>query len=158
MTNQSRLLWIGSAFVTFAVSGMAQAQEATARPANTQLPQQVVPTGAEDAPAQATAARRAATAAPAAAADAAQLERELVRMTSESDQGLTAVKQSDGSVRVDLDGRFMSVLVSTPTSDGGHEVSCHTGKDAVEKVSDVQKILAGKAPKPPKSAPVLEEK
>jgi hypothetical protein len=161
MTHQSRLFWIGSAFATFALSGVAQSQE---RPPNTQLPQQVLPTGAEDAPARATAARSAA-AATTATPDASQLERELVRMTSESDQGLAAVKQSDGSVRVDLDGRFMSVLVATPTRDGGDEISCHTGKDAVEKVKQAQRIIAGAAPKParsaetaPKQSPVLEEK
>jgi hypothetical protein len=161
MTHQSRLFWIGSAVASFALSGMAQSQE---RPANTQLPQQVLPTGAEDAVAPASANARRATP-EAAAPNAAQLERELVRMTSESDQGLNAVKLSDGSVRVDLDGRFMSVLVATPTSDGGDEITCHTGKDAAEKVKQAQRVIAGTEPKPvrtaastPKQSPVLEEK
>ena len=161
MTNQSMLICLGSAIATFAISGMAAAQEPT-RPANTQLPKQVLSTGAEDATAPTAAAR---TAAPS-SADTATLERQLVAMTSESDQGLKAVKQADGSTRVDLDGRFMSVLVSTPTSDGGNEVTCHTGKDAVAKAKQAALISAGKAPKPmktvaaaPKPAPaVLEEK
>jgi hypothetical protein len=165
MTHQSRLFWIGTAVATFAFTGVAQSQE---RPANTQLPQQVVPTGAEDAATPAAAAaRRAApvTAAASTTPDAARLERELVRMTSESDQGLNAVTLPDGSVRVDLDGRFMSVLVATPTSDGGDEVTCHTGKDAVEKTKQAQRVIAGTEPKSvrtvestPKQSPVLEEK
>lgn len=158
MRNQSRLIWIGSAFAAFSIGGVAHAQNATtAQPPKTQLPQQVLPTGAEDAVAARAPAARSATATP----DASQLERELIHMTSESDAGLVAVKQSDGSTRVNLDGRFMSVLVSTPTSDGGNEVSCHSGKDAQDQVKHTQQVLAGTAPKPQKTAhtaPVLEEK
>jgi hypothetical protein len=73
-------------------------------------------------------------------------------MTSESDAGLVAVKQSDNSVRVNLDDRFMSVLVATPTSDGGDEVSCHTGQDARATVKRAQQIADGTLPKPAKSA------
>ena len=73
--------------------------------------QQVVPTGAEDAPA---AARRSV------AEDAAQGE--LERMTSRSTEGLTAVMHADGTVSMDLEGRFMNVLVA----DDGGQVSCRT--------------------------------
>ena len=150
MTNRSRLIrvWVGSAFMTFAATGLVHAQEAFEQPPNTQLPRQTIPTGEEDVPQQASAARKAT----AAAADPQKLERELVRMTSESDQGLTPVKQSDNSVRVNLDDRFMSVLVATPTSDGGNEISCHTGKDALDAVKRSQQISAGALPKPAKTA------
>ena len=148
MTNRSRAIrtWLGSALLAFATTGLAQAQEAIEQAPNTQLPRQTIPTGEEDAPRPASAARSAV------AADRQQLERELVRMTSESDKGLVAVKQPDNSVRVDLDERFMSVLVATPTSDGGNEVSCHTGQEALEKVKHAQQVTAGTAPKPAKSA------
>jgi hypothetical protein len=144
MTYRSRLIrtWVGSALLMFATAGLAQAQDVTQQPANTQLPRQTIPTGEEDAPRPAAAARSAA------AADTQKLERELVRMTSESDQGLVAVKQSDNSVRVNLDDRFMSVLVATPTSDGGSEISCHTGHEALEKVKHAQQIASGALPKP----------
>lgn len=146
MTNRSRLirLWVGSALLTFATTGLVQAQEAIEQPPNTQLPRQTIPTGAEDAPQQSSIARKAV----ATAADPQKLERELVRMTSESDQGLVTVKQADNSVRVNLDDRFMSVLVATPTSDGGSEVSCHTGKEALDAVKQAQQVSAGALPKP----------
>lgn len=73
--------------------------------------QQIIPTGAEDTPA---AARRSA------AAEAAQGE--LERMTSRSTEGLTPVLHADGTVSVDLEGRFMSVLVA----DDAGQVSCRT--------------------------------
>jgi len=73
--------------------------------------QQVVPTGAEDAPA---AARRSV------ADEAAQAD--LERMTSRSTEGLTPVLHADGTVSVDLEGRFMSVLVA----DDAGQVSCRT--------------------------------
>lgn len=148
MTNRSRLIraCVGSAFIAFATAGLAQAQDATELPPNTQLPRQTIPTGDEDAPRPASAARSAA------AGDALQLERELIRMTSESDKGLVAVKQPDNSVRVELDDRFMSVLVATPTSDGGNEISCHTGHEALEKVKHAQAIAAGEISKRAKSS------
>jgi len=160
MTNRSRLIraCLGSAFVTFSTVGVAQAQDALEQqPPNTQLPRQTIPTGAEDAPQAASAARKAATA----AADPQKLERELVRMTSESDQGLVPVKQSDKSVRVNLDDRFMSVLVATPTSDGGTEISCHTGQEALDAVKHARQVAAGELPKPSKrtaAPPTAEEK
>jgi hypothetical protein len=145
---------MGSAFMTFAAAGLVQAQEAFEQPPNTQLPRQTIPTGEEDVPQQASAARKAT----AAAADPQKLERDLVRMTSESDAGLTPVKQADNSVRVNLDDRFMSVLVATPTSDGGNEISCHTGKEAQDAVKRAQQIAAGELPKPVKTASVTTSK
>lgn len=146
MLKPSRLarIWVGSAVATFALTGIVLAQDATQRPPNTQLPKQVLPTGAEDAPA-AIAARR--------GADAAKLERKLVRMTSQSDEGLEAEPQRSGGYSANLRGTHMSVLIATPTRDGGTEISCLTGAEALEKVKQAELISAGKAPKPPKSAP-----
>jgi hypothetical protein len=159
MSNQSRLwpTFVGAALASFAVAGAAHAQTAGQKPAKTQLPSQVIPTGADDAPQAAALARSAAAAQP------AQLEAELVQMTSTSSQGLTRVRASDGSTRVDLEGRFMSVAVATPTSDGGVEVSCHTGKQALAKVKYAREVSAGVLPKPKKpsaaakASPVLPE-
>lgn len=69
-------------------------------------PHQTVSTGAEDAAPPTT--------------DAAA-EAELERMTSRSSAGLTPVERADGTIAVDLDGRFMSVAVAGP--DG--KASCH---------------------------------
>ncbi len=120
MTRKSRLfrILVGTALVSCSIIA-AEAQEAVQKPANTRLPNQVQPTGEEDAPQAAPAAARSALGTDSRAAESARLENDLVRMTSESSQGLVAVKQSDGSMRVDLEGRFMSVAVATPKSDGG---------------------------------------
>lgn len=139
-------------FTGLTFSAVAHAQEPTKLPARTQLPQQVLPTGAEDAP-QTSTATTARSAAP--AADLQALQSELVRMTSESDAGLKSVNLSDGSKRVDLDGRFMSVLVATPTSDGDDEITCHSGKDALTQVERAQRIIAGKLPKPTRTVAAI---
>lgn len=107
-----------------------------------QKPQQVAPTGAEDA------------ATPSAADLAA--EKALEAMTSQSTEGLEMVEHVDGTVSVDLEGRFMSVMLATPTADSGYALSCLTGHEAVEQA---RLATAGQAPKPaPKAPAVLEEK
>jgi hypothetical protein len=125
----------------------------------TQLPQQVLPTGAEDA-AQAAPAARAAFSVT--ASDEQRLEAELVESTSESDDGLSTVTLPDGSSMVDLQGRFMHVVVATPTDDGGVAIGCHTGEDAAAHVLHAKDVVTGKAPKDPApttAAPqALEEK
>ena len=81
-------------------------------------PQQVVPTGAEDSPS-------------APVADPAG-EATLERMISRSSEGLVEIQHTDGSTSMDLQGRFMSVMVAAPTADGGHAASCHTGREALK--------------------------
>jgi hypothetical protein len=147
---------------TVALSGVANAQSTGREPV---LPQQVIPTGAEDVRPVANA--RAATAA--ASTEAKRLEQELVRMTTESSDGLVEVQRPDTGVTVDLEGRFMSVLVATPTEDGGQAVSCSTGQDALTQAQQAKLIAEGKAPKvaaqrdhahehKPVQAPAAEEK
>jgi hypothetical protein len=131
-------------------------------PNATQLPQQVLPTGEEDAVQAAPAARIAASAA---VSDRQLLEAELVDMTDESDEGLVRVDLPDGSSMVDLQGRFMSVVVATPTADGDVTVGCYTGEDAIAHALHAHDVATGKAPKDPAPAKVqpaapqaLEEK
>lgn len=124
------------------------------------LAQQAVPTGAEDAPASAAAAR---SAPKTAAAEQAQIEQTLAKMTRRSTEGLKVTTRPDGSRMMNLDGQFMSVAIATPTQDGGYEVSCDTGKSAVEHAKHAHDVATGKAPKTLKRAtqpqqPVLEEK
>jgi len=75
-------------------------------------PHQVVPTGAEDA-------------APPPATDTAA-EAELERITSRSGEGLVEVLNADGTVSVDLEGRFQHVLVRTENADGTASYGCST--------------------------------
>ena len=161
-------LCLAGALVALAIAALPSVANAQSTSREPVLPQQVIPTGAEDA--RPTENARAAAAA-AVNTQARSLEQELVRMTSESSEGLVAVQRVDSGVTVDLEGRFMSVLVATPTEDGGHAVSCYTGHDAVTQADRARDIATGKAPKlavkhehadeaKPKTvqAPALEEK
>ena len=144
MSYQSRL-WptvVGAALASLAVAAVANAQTAPQEPAKTRLPSQII-TGADDAP-KASALARSAAATP----TVAQIETQLVQMTSESTEGLKAVTLQDGSTRVDLEGRFMSVAVATPTSDGGTEVTCNTGDGALKAIKHSREVSAGLKPKP----------
>lgn len=109
----------------------------------------VLPTGAEDAPAPAAARS-------AVAADALRIQQELAVMTSKSSEGAKRVERADGVVAYDLQGRFQSVAIATPSEDGGYVVSCHTGEDAVAHAKHAQDVASGKAPKAKK--PVVETK
>lgn len=138
--TSSRLL----AMAVCAVLSAAAAQ-ADEKPAlnETQLPQQVLPTGAEDAVAEtATFARAAASS----ATSESDLIDQLIESTSESDEGLVEETLADGSTMVDLQGRFMSVMIATPTADGGTVIACHTGHDAVEHAKHAHDHATGKAP------------
>ena len=169
MSIKPRLLpAMGAALVTLTVAGTAGAADPGKK---VQRPDQVL-TGASDAAAApAAAAPAAAAAAPAARSLAAarsatpsadELNAQLAASTSESSVGLRKTVTASGCTKVDLEGRFMSVMVATPTADGGYEVSCYTGEGAAEHAKHSQLISEGKLPKPertaaPKPAP-LEEK
>jgi hypothetical protein len=56
----------------------------------------------------------------------------LEQMTSRSSAGLVELVHGDGTVSMDLQGRFMSVMLATPTEDGGLAVSCETGPEALK--------------------------
>jgi hypothetical protein len=142
-------------------SGAALAQDQAA--AKVQLPQQIQ-TGAEDAAAEAAAAPAVAarSAASTAAPTREQLEKQLLEMTSESSEGLTIEKRADGTEAVNLEGRFMSVMIATPAANGGYVLECQTGDGAVAHAKHAHDVEIGKAPKlllrPTKQQPALEEK
>lgn len=133
-----------AAFGMLALGGTADAQ------ARKRRPRQVVPTGEEDAPARGAAAA-------ALELREQQLEQELARMTSRSDKGLRITRRSNGTETVDLQGRFMSVVVAAPLAGGGHDVSCQSGPEAVARARRAP--AARPAPTAPVSkTAVLEEK
>jgi hypothetical protein len=59
-------------------------------------------------------------------------EARLEQMTSRSSEGLVQVVHADGAVSMDLEGRFMSVMLATTNADGTHAVSCETGHEALK--------------------------
>jgi hypothetical protein len=153
-------LAIALALLALVSAGTALADEQAVLPENTQLPQQVLPTGAEDAPA----AQDARLAVPLsalgdAAVSEAELTSRLIEMTSESDDGLVIVTLPDGSKSVDLRGRFMSVAMAGKDADGNPTVVCYTGHDAVEHAKEAESIAAEMAKAVKAAKPVqLEEK
>jgi hypothetical protein len=78
--------------------------------------EQIVPTGHQDA-------------APPSAQDEAATEA-LEVMTSRSDEGLTEVMHEDGTVSMDLEGRFMHVLTAGVDAAGKPSASCDAPGDA----------------------------
>src|SRR5687768_16333183 len=96
-----RLLVFALAASAVLFAGVADAQSTKSKG---RKPQQVVLTGAEDSPL-----------APVDLAAEARLE----EMTSRSSEGLVEVQHADGSVSMDLQGRFMSVMLATPRATGG---------------------------------------
>lgn len=141
-----RVLVLGAAMLLAGGMAVAAPPDKPEKPKK-QKPHQVLPTGAEDAALPTTAD--------------ALAEQALERMTSRSTEGLQPVEHADGTVSVDLEGRFMNVLVATPTEAGGHSVSCAAGHEARDQV---RKARAGQAAKPaavPATSPApapLEEK
>ena len=127
---------LGAALISMAVASAVGAAEPAKNA--TQLPNQVIPTDADVSAAPAAAAPAAARTTLAARTvsqpSAEQLETQLRHMTSESAEGLVAVRKAGKSRQVNLDDRFMSVAVARQTTDGGTEVSCLTGEDAVKAV------------------------
>jgi hypothetical protein len=162
MSIKPRLLpAMGAALITLTVASTAGAAEPGKK---VQRPDQVL-TGASDAsadPAAAAPAARGLAAAKTSAPSTEDLNAKLAASTSESSAGLRKSVTLGGGSKVDLDGRFMSVMVATPTADGGYEVNCYTGEGAVEHARHSKLISEGKLPKPertsaPQPAP-LEEK
>ena len=149
---------MGAALVTLAIAGTAGAAESAKK---VQLPDQVQTGASDSAPAAAApAARSAAARTSSAQPSAAELEARLRHMTSESSEGLVAVRSASGGQRMALDERFMSIMVAVPTDDGKTDTSCVTGDDALHTAHVAQKMSAGEMPKKkasPAAAP-LEEK
>ena len=129
-----------TAFGVLTVGSVADAQT------RKQRPRQVVPTGEEDAPKSAADGQR-----------ERQLEQELARMTSQSDEGLVVVKRDNGTETIDLQGRFMSIAVAVENPEGGYDASCHESTQAVEKARHIAATRKA-APAPAKKPAVLEEK
>ncbi len=112
MTNSTRVLATllsAAALVCSAATAGAQGQPA-------RRPQQVPATGAEDA-------------APPAPTQL-QAERALQAITSRSVAGLTFERRADGTLSINLEGRFQHLLTAAPGRDGHLDIACQTGDSA----------------------------
>lgn len=74
-------------------------------------------------------------------------EEKLRAMTSTSTEGLKTVRLPNGAVGIDLEGRFMHVMVAKEAEDGSLVLSCHHGEDALVHAKHAADIAAGRAPK-----------
>jgi len=54
----------------------------------------------------------------------------LEQMTSQVSDDLVAIDHADGSVSMDLQGRFMSVMLVKTNKDGSQAITCEAGEDA----------------------------
>jgi hypothetical protein len=108
MMRAARRTAVFCAVLTFA-AGAALAQTNVPR----RTPQQVTPTGEEDA----------ATMTP----EDERGRRMLEAFTNHSTEGLTFEQRPDGTLGLDLQGRFQNVLTAAPTKDGGFLLSCRHG-------------------------------
>ena len=83
-------------------------------------------------------------------------EARLEQMTSRSSEGLTVVEHDGVMLSVDLQGRFMNVMVAAPAADGRQATSCLTGPEAnrvVQASKTAKPVKAGKSPAKTKTAP-----
>lgn len=116
MTGMYRLAALSLAAATLLWAGPASAERK-------QKPKQVRDTGVDEV-VQTVEARNA--------------EAALEAMTSRSDAGLAEVVKDDGTVVLDLEGRFMNVVLAHPTADGHHELTCQTGHEAVKQAASAR--------------------
>lgn len=119
--------------------GMLATSEAGQGPekAKKQKPRQVLPTGREDAVPP--------------TAEEVLAEQALDQMLSRSTEGLEVIYHEDGTMSVDLEGRFMSVVVAAPGADGKTVASCITGPEALAKLK-APASASGSKPPPARSA------
>ncbi len=137
-----RPIQFGIVVAAFALLGVESSADAKPKKPR---PQQVAPTGAEDRPS--------------AAPENPAVEAALDAMTSRSSEGLVQMHHGDGTVSMDLEGRFMHVVFAAPT-DGAPTLACHTGDEARVQARTTKVRTTGKARttarKP--AAPALEVK
>jgi hypothetical protein len=135
-------------FVAFAAalalaSGAATPADAAKREKK-QKPRQVHPTGEEDAKVPSVAEL--------------QAEVALGQMTSRSDEGLTVVQHENGMASMDLEGRFMSVMVAKEGATGAQCVDTHAKVQKARTAGPEAPPVAAAPSTAPKVAPALEEK
>ena len=73
--------------------------------------------------------------------EAQKLAEGLAPMVDQSSEGLTSVRQADGSISMDLQGHFQSVTVARVNSDGTVEQSCVNNPEAAGKFFGIEPKL-----------------
>jgi hypothetical protein len=88
--------------------------------------------------------------------EAQALAAELAKLTSRSTEGLEAVLSEDGTLSMDLEGRFLSVAIATVGPDGSVGFACVNGEPAAP-LAAASDAATKPAPKPAKAKEALDE-
>jgi hypothetical protein len=74
-------------------------------------------------------------------------------MTSRSSEGLVEVEHADGTVSMDLQGRFMSVMMVAPGAGGEQRILCVTGDEMLRLARSKQSAVPPASQMPQRSTP-----
>lgn len=91
---------------------------------------------------------------PLTAEEAARLAEGLKQMLSQSTEGLVVVHHADGSISMDLQGRFQNVLLAKKEDDGTISTACVDNVENAAAFFEIDPELVGAAVRAAKSQPV----
>lgn len=83
--------------------------------------------------------------------EAQQMAEGLKKLVNQSMEGLQQVRHADGSVSMDLQGRFQSVALAKRTADGGVTQSCVDNPEAAAAFLGIDRELIGAIKSSPKT-------
>ena len=95
---------------------------------------------------------------PLSAQEAQELAEGLKKMVNKSAEGLTEVQHADGSVTMDLEGRFQHVVVAREAEDGSLSMSCVDNPKAAASAIGVDPKLLGVKADPTQQLPAARPK
>ena len=86
--------------------------------------------------------------------EASRLADGIKQLVNQSSEGLVQVRRADGSVSMDLQGRFQNVLLAKKEDDGTISQACVDNVDSAAAFFDIDPELVGAAARTAKSQPV----
>ena len=95
---------------------------------------------------------------PLTAQQAQELAEGLKKMVNKSPEGLTEVQHEDGSVSMDLEGKYRHVVVAREAEDGSLSMSCVDNPNAAASAIGVDPKLLGAEAGPTKQLPAARQK
>jgi sensor histidine kinase regulating citrate/malate metabolism len=91
---------------------------------------------------------------PLTAEEAQRLAEGIKQLVSQSTEGLVVVHHADGSISMDLQGRFQNVLLAKKEDDGTISMACVDNVDSAAAFFEIDPALVGAAARAAKSQPV----
>ena len=89
--------------------------------------------------------------------EAQRMAEGLKRMLNRSTEGLEPVHEADGSISLDLQGRFRNVAIARVNQDGGIEQSCVDTPEAAANFFGIDSQLVGAEQKPQSARPAQKK-